>query len=247
MSKYQLDQSSGVAPLYAQLKEILLKDIKNGVYKKNDTIPTEKELQEMFNVSRMTVRIAVNELVSEGYVVRERSKGTRVIYPKIVESLNQISHFNKEMADKGIDYTIHSIEVSIVKADDSVAEALEIDAKSNVFCVHRVYYIDNGPLCSIFTYVPSTINLSVDESIYLGSLYEYLEQDKGIIVTRAYEDIEVGIVQKPICNELNVAEGSAILLRTRRSFDQNGNHVEFTRSYYHPEKYKYSLVFGKAD
>lgn len=245
MKKYQLEQKSAAAPLYAQLKEILLKEIKNGTYKRNSTIPTEQELQDMFNVSRMTVRLAVNELVSEGYVVRERAKGTRVIYPKIVENLNSISHFNKEMQDKGIDFSIHSIEVTVVKADEGVAEALEIDPKTNVFCVHRVYYIDDGPLCSIFSYLPASMNISVDEEIYRGSLYDYLEKEKGIIVSIAYEDIEAGNVHKPICEELGLSEGSTVLLRTRRSFDQNGKHVEFTRSYYRPEKYKYSLVFSK--
>lgn len=245
MQKYQLEQGSGVAPLYAQLKEILLKEIKAGVYKRNDTIPTEQELQDMFHVSRMTVRLAVNELSSEGYVVRERSKGTRVIYPKIVENLNRISHFNKEMQDKGLDYTIHSIEVSVVKAKEDVAEALEIQPKANVFCVHRVYYIDNEPLCSIFSFLPSHMNISVEEDIYRGSLYEYLEKERNIIVTKAYEDIEAGNVHKPICKELKLTEGSTVLIRTRRSFDQNEQHVEYTRSYYRPEKYKYSLVFGK--
>ncbi|MEG0737335.1 MAG: GntR family transcriptional regulator, partial [Longicatena sp.] len=224
MKKYKLETGSGVAPLYAQLKEVLLKEIKAGVYKRNDTIPTEQELQDMFDVSRMTVRLAVNELASEGYVVRERAKGTRVIYPKIVENLNAISHFNKEMQDKGIDFVIKTIDVSVTKADESVAEALEIPVKSNVFCVHRVYYVEDEPLCSIFTYLPSRINISVEEEIYRGSLYEYLEKEKGITVTKAYEDIEAGNIHKPICKELKLAEGSTVLIRNRKSFDQNDNH-----------------------
>ena len=82
--------------------------------------------------------------------------------------------------------------------------------------------------------------------MYYSSLYEYLEREKGIRITSVYEDIEVGYAHAPISSELQVAEHTALLLRTRTSLDQSGKPVEYVRSYYRAEKYKYSLTFGKA-
>lgn len=153
-------------PLYSQIKQIILNDIKNGVYRLNETIPTEKQLQEIFGVSRMTIRLAIDALVAEGYVVKERSKGTRVIYPKITESLNEVTNFSQEMRNKGIQYNIHSVEVTIVKAGEDIANALQIEEGVNVLRLHRVYYVNQEPLCSITSYLPAALNLSVDENVY---------------------------------------------------------------------------------
>lgn len=246
MEKIKLNQEAGSMPLYSQIKQIILNDIKNGVYRLNETIPTEKQLQEMFDVSRMTIRLAIDALVAEGYVVKERSKGTRVIYPKIMESLNEVTNFSQEMRNKGIQYNIHSVEVTIVKAGEDIANALQIEEGVNVLRLHRVYYVNQEPLCSITSYLPAALNLSVDENVYRSSLYEYLEREKGIRITSVYEDIEVGYAHAPISGELQVAEQTALLLRTRTSLDQSGKPVEYVRSYYRAEKYKYSITFGKA-
>ena len=246
MEKIKLNQDAGSMPLYSQIKQIILNDIKNGVYRLNETIPTEKQLQEILGVSSMTIRLAIDALVAEGYVVKERSKGTRVIYPKITESLNEVTNFSQEMRNKGIQYNIHSVEVTIVKAGEDIANALQIEEGVNVLRLHRVYYVNQEPLCSITSYLPAALNLSVDENVYRSSLYEYLEREKGIRITSVYEDIEVGYAHAPISSELQVAEHTALLLRTRTSLDQSGKPVEYVRSYYRAEKYKYSLTFGKA-
>ena len=243
MYKYSLKHGKGENPLYAQVKDILLKNIEDGLY--NEKIPTEKELEVLFQVSRMTIRLAVDELVSEGYLIKERAKGTRILRRKITENLNSLSNFSHEMQEKNIDYTTHSIEVSIKKATAAIAEALGIEENSNVYLIHRVYYIDDEPFCSIYSHLPSRLNMSVDESIYTGSLYEYLEKEKGITVSKSYEDIEVSYADAVVSKELGIKKGDAVLSRTRRSFDQKGRHVEYTLSYYRPGKYKYSLVLTK--
>ena len=100
MKRYKLESGKGASPLYAQIKDILLSNIEEGIYK--DKIPTEKQLQELFQVSRITVRQAIDELVSDGYLVRERAKGTRIVKKKIAENLNSLCNFTNEMKKKNI-------------------------------------------------------------------------------------------------------------------------------------------------
>ena len=243
MGKYSLKYGKGQNPLYAQVKEIILKNIKDGIY--IEKIPTERELEELFGVSRMTIRLAVDELVKEGYLLRERAKGTRILNRKISENINSLRNFSSEMKSKNIEYEIHKIEMTIIKADSTIAEALEIEENTNVYSLTRVYYTEGEPFCLIISYLPSELNLSVDESVYKKSLYDYLEREKGVIVTKSYEDIEVGFADDLVSKELKINIEDEVLFRTRKSFDQDNHHVEYTLSYYKPGKYKYSLVLTK--
>ena len=85
-------------PLYFQLKELVLSEIKEGNYKSGDMIPTEKEISDSFGISRTTVRQAITELVQEGWLYRVKSKGTFVSQPKITQNfIRKIESFNDQM------------------------------------------------------------------------------------------------------------------------------------------------------
>lgn len=243
MRKYNLQKGKGEPPLYAQVKKILEKNIQCGIYK--EKIPSEKELQVLFAVSRTTIRLAIDELVSEGYVVRKRAKGTEIIRQKMGEELDNLGNISTEFKEKNVDYQIQNIQTTIVKADNKIANALEIPQNTNVFYLKRVYYVDNIPFCSIYSYFSPHINLTADESVYQGSVYEYLEKENGIIVSKSFDDIEVAFVDDELSKDLHIEKGKAILLRTRRSFDQREQHVEYTLSYYRADRYKYSRILTK--
>ena len=86
MSNFGLQQNTSV-PLYRQLKDKILSDISSGKLAEGEKIPTEIELSELYNISRITVRNAVKELVAEGYLVKKQGKGTFVCLPKIERKL----------------------------------------------------------------------------------------------------------------------------------------------------------------
>src|SRR4051812_25015713 len=95
----QLDKSVPI-PLYFQLKELILSEIKEGNYKIGSLIPTENDLSDMFEISRTTVRQAITELVQEGWLYRVKSKGTFVSKPKIEQSFIQaLGSFNDQIAE----------------------------------------------------------------------------------------------------------------------------------------------------
>ena len=93
---YSLDFTKGAQPLYFQIKQIFKEKMESGQYKIGEVLPSERELQKIFKVSRITVRQALNELVSEGYLSRKRGKGTFVIPHKIEEELSVIKSFPKK-------------------------------------------------------------------------------------------------------------------------------------------------------
>lgn len=98
MSNFGLQQNTSV-PLYRQLKDKILSDISSGKLAEGEKIPTEIELSELYNISRITVRNAVKELVAEGYLVKKQGKGTFVCLPKIER---KVVHLLREGANKQV-------------------------------------------------------------------------------------------------------------------------------------------------
>ncbi|MEG0368980.1 MAG: GntR family transcriptional regulator, partial [Hungatella sp.] len=97
-----LSREKGAPPLYFQLREELKEEIEEEKYKKGDIFLTERQLQEKYKVSRVTVRQAVGDLVNEGYLQCARGVGTIVVFNKIDENLKQVISFSEEMKHHGI-------------------------------------------------------------------------------------------------------------------------------------------------
>ena len=92
----RIDRNTPV-PLYYQLKLIILNMVNNGQLKAGDAIPSEKELGKKYNLSRITVRSAIQELVQEGYLVKKRGVGTFVAGPKIRRGIDRLNSFSADM------------------------------------------------------------------------------------------------------------------------------------------------------
>ena len=241
----KLDYSKGAASLYFQIKMQLLQDIEEKRYKNGEIIPSEKELGDIFCVSRTTIRLAINELVLEGYLTRQRGKGTTVKQPKIVEQLSGITSFTNEMLSKGVVPSTKKVIIKKEHASEETANALSIEKDSLVYCIYRVRCADDMPLVVFNTYLAGRLEMPLLKSLYKGSLYEFLSEQKGIEIVRIDENIEVGYPDNNVCSELKIASGVTVLLRTRISFDQNDEIVEYTKSYYRADKYRYSLQIKK--
>lgn len=239
-----LDHSKGAPPLYYQIKEYLKNKIEEEDYLKGDILPSELELQQFFNVSRITVRQAINELVNEGYLSRTRGKGTKVIFNKIEEELNRIMSFTEEMRMRGLEPSTKNIEVTMVKPTKGIAKFLGTNEHEKVYKIERLRYISGKPMVLFITYLNPNLELSLDESEYTGSLYEYLNKSNNIVVAKAKEYFEAVASDNKISKYLEVEEKTPVLKRTRLSYDGDGNSLEYTICYYRADRYRYSVEIG---
>ncbi|MDO4549606.1 MAG: GntR family transcriptional regulator, partial [Clostridia bacterium] len=123
---YRLDKSVPI-PLYFQLKSMLLDEIKSGQYAVGALIPTEKELSEMFLISRTTVRQAISELVQEGWLYRVKSKGTFVARRKIQQDfIKRLETFNEQIERTGCKPSTFLLALETVELPDDIAQKLEL-------------------------------------------------------------------------------------------------------------------------
>ena len=241
MADFKLDRKPGAIPLYHQLAAILKEKIESGEYSVGDTFPTELQLQEKYQVSRITVRNAVAKLTNEGYLECARGIGTKVIFPKIDEQLKQVMSFSEEMAQHNIVMTTKFCEITVVPATEQVASQLNIEKAASVYKLVRVRCADETPIVYSVTYISGDRKLSTDSEKYTKSLYEYLNKEHGILIAKGKETFEAVLADGINAKMLEIQKGMPLIKRTRRTFDQHGEPVEYTVCYYAGDKYKYSI------
>ena len=234
-----LDRSRDSKPLYLQIKDILKHKIINNEYAVGSTIPSENELEDIFKVSRMTIRQAVNELVNEGLLRKERGrgKGTVVLSNAIADKLSTVKSFTQKMHEQGFVLKNKQINVSLVSANETIATALNINPNDKVLRLSRIRMVNNDIIMYSISYVPQFLNLPLNAELY-GSLYQLLAI-QNIQISHADEYIEAMLADDIISQSLEISVNDAVLKRTRISQDQYNRNVEYTTTYYRSDKYKY--------
>lgn len=237
----ELDRRKGAPSLYIQIENIIKEQIENGEYEYDDILPSEKELQAMYSVSRMTIRQAVNNLVKDGYVKCARGIGTTVVFEKIDENIKRVISFSKEMEQHGIKMKTSYCRISLEKSGRVPAAKLNIGETDEVYKLVRVRCVKSAPMVYSITYLKKNCELPLDESMYYESLYDLLETQYGIKIIRGQDTFEATLANKTIADFLKISEEAPVFKRSRVTFDQDDNIVEYTICYYPGEKYKYSV------
>ncbi len=241
----KLDTSKGAVPLYLQISAILKDKIRKKEYDYGEYIPSETELQKMYDVSRITARQAIQELEKDGLVQRARGKGTRVIYQKRIEEyLTQIRSFTNEMLERKIKPGTQSAHLSIASANQQIADIFQVEPGAPVYCLDRIRTGDGTPIVAFRTYLSLRLNLPLEDNLYMGSLYEILEE-KGCEPVRVTEKFDCIMPDEKLCSDLEIEKDQPVFRRTRISYDADQRIVEYTIGYYRGDRYAYYIEMKK--
>lgn len=179
-------------PFYYQLLQIIKQQIETGELKPGDTIPTEKELVESYSLSRATVRQAILQLVNDGYLRREKSKGTFVTKPlhklRFMESLRG---FSAEMERRGIPYYSRVLCKDVIPASDRIGNRLEISPGTQIFYMKRLRFVNDVPFLIDEHYIPYELCHGIEEKDLENiSLYHTLEVEYGLNLHHGWREFE---------------------------------------------------------
>src|SRR5580698_10605517 len=148
-------------PLYARIESVLASDIAAGTLLPGSQLPTEDSLIARFEVSRITVRKAVQNLVSRGLVEIRRGKGTFVVQPKITQELTELSGFVEDMQAAGRNATARVVDQQTVAATEAVARHLALTTGTLVIRIQRVRLADGVAMSFDETYLPLGIGKKI--------------------------------------------------------------------------------------
>lgn len=232
-----LDKQSHI-PMYAQIEEELERRIEQGEFSVGSAIPSERELTELFGVSRMTVRQSVTNLVNRGLLYREKGRGTFVASPKVEQPLIGMTSFTEDMKARGMAPSNKLIRFEKKMADPDIAQELQLDSREEVFLVERIRYADEKPMALERTYLPVKLFPKLSEDALNGSLYSLIEQQQ-LAISHASQRMEAALVKKEDAEYLQIAIPSAVLIIERTSYLTNGFPFEVVRSIYRADRYKF--------
>jgi GntR family transcriptional regulator len=235
-------------PLYKQIKEYILRQIETGAFVQGDRIPSERALSETLQVSRLTVKKAVDELVQAGHLSVQIGKGTYVSQRKFDLQLETLTSFTEEMTRRGQHPSSRVLSAGIVPASPPDARVLLIPPGEPIVSIVRLRLADDVPMAIershiVASYCPSILE---DHDFSRASLYEVLQRDYGVWLVRAEQSIEARRSTPDEARLLEISPDDPILEMTRVSYDTSGERVEYTRSAYCSSRYKFQAVLKHA-
>ena len=234
-----MNTHSGI-PLYKQLISIIKNDIHNGVYKAGDKIPSETELCQRYQVSRITVRNAINDLVEEELLFKTQGKGTFVSDKKYLRPLNKSLNFTSQCLQIGRTPSSRVISIEQLPATVKVAEMLGVEPQDTVVKITRLRYADDLAVMLETNYFSSRYQYLCNYDLS-GSLYEVLEKH-GIRPDSATKSVGICYASKEEAHLLSVPPFSAMLLIKEQVFDKDGRIIHYCKQVLCSERWPYQLT-----
>lgn len=212
-----------------------------------DALPPERALAPQFEVSRMTLRRAVEELIREGRLVRRHGAGTFVAEPKIAQGL-AVTSFSEDMRQRGAVPSSRTLGVDEVHAGARLGRVLEISPGDTVVRVMRLRLADDAPMALETLHVPRSVAPDLDgDALADRSFYELLEGRYGVILDGGVQTIEATVTDETESEFLEVPVHSPAFLFERTSRATDGRVVEFVRSVYRGDRYKFRVDLRAHD
>jgi GntR family transcriptional regulator len=229
-------------PLYAQIKDILRARILDGSYQPHQQMPSESEMMASFNVSRITVRQALNDLQNEGLIFRIHGKGTFVSKPKAFQDLGRLQGFGEAMRQMGYETFARVLSIKSVVPSAQVAEKLQLAKRSRVTELQRVRFLNREPISLDVTYVPLAIgNRLAKEDLAARDVFVILENDYGIALGHAELQIGSTLADESLATQLKVEEGSPVLFIERTTHTADGTPIDYEHLYYRGDAFQYKV------
>ncbi|MBX3086545.1 MAG: GntR family transcriptional regulator [Anaerolineae bacterium] len=233
-----IDKDS-LVPIYSQLQLGIKALIEAGSLQPGDGLPSENALSRQFSVSPMTIRQAMSELVRDGYIVRERGRGTFVAARHMEHPLDQLVSFSEDMRARNLHPASRIILLEQTTAPLEVTLHIGLPADTPMTRLKRVRLAENIPVGIHDSYLYS-VDVTEAELQQTQSLYEVL-QKKNIVLREGEDTIKAVEATPDAAQLLKVKAGSPLLCTTRFSWDSQGRFVEYVVALYRAELYQYRI------
>lgn len=228
-------------PLYYQLEEQIKKSIESEELRPGDALPSERELSETYQISRMTVRQAITNLVNKGYLFREKGKGTFVTSQKFEQNLQGLTSFTEDMKARNLIPGSKLLHFEIYPADEDIKAMLSLEDDELIYKIKRLRLANDEPIAVETSYLPVKLVPGLTPDILSSSIYTYIEKDLELTIGHASQTVEAAIVNEEDQQHLNINKGVPVLLIQRETYLENGTPLELVRSSYRADRYKFKI------
>lgn len=202
------------------------------------SMPTERELAVTLGTSRTTLRQALAALAADGRIARTQGSGTFVAEPDRVY-VHQMTSYSEDLRAQGRVPSSVVLEVTRVAPKPDVATALEVGPEQQVHRIERLRLVDGEPLALEVAHLPGPKPRLRAELDRRGSLYDTLREAYDVTLARAEDVVETGLATPREAEVLGVDVGAPMLVVRRTAHDADGRPVEYTRSVFRGDRFRF--------
>ena len=237
----------GPTPLYFQLKNILKSKITSNELKGQQRLPSESELCVEYGLSRATVRQALSELVKEGFIYRERGRGSFVTDRTGLKQL-ALKGTIENLIAAGRCTRLKVLAYKELPPPSHVAKILRLKKNQNVFMVEAVRLATKGPFGYSFVYLPPDLGekISPEELSEKIDMIVFIEEKSNTRAYRATQTIDVAIADEVVARNLSIPPESPVLIIEREYYSRDGSPLFMALTYFRPDLYKYRIELTRT-
>ena len=229
------------SPIYIKIHNQLRENIEDGKWKVGEKIPAERELAGQFNVSRMTLRQAIQELVDEGILERRVGSGTFVANRKVQERMSGVTSFTDLMKSLGKVPSSTTISYHLTIPSQVEIEKLALKEGDQVVRMERIRSGNDVPICFEVATIPANLVKGLSKEEVTTSFWETLEHKAHLYPGHAVQHISATKANERIETYLNVKRGDPLLRMTQLSYLQDGTPFEYVHTQYVGSRFEFVL------
>jgi GntR family transcriptional regulator len=235
-NKYSINNNSS-KPLYVQVKQMLLKRIATGSYQIEEKLPSERELAEELNISRMTVREALKALVHEGFIYTRVGKGTYVSNLHYQQD-SALTSFSEQMQKLGKEVSSKVIEFTLEPSTGQVSDKLQVNPEAPVYKLKRIRSANHKVIAIETAYLPQELCRGLDQYDFAtGSLYSVLRNQYGMQLSLADQIMVASLASEDEHEIFDIDPPAAVMHMKRITKTNQKRVVEYVESTYRGDSY----------
>lgn len=240
MNEETLIDKNSVIPIYYQLAKLLEEQILRGELKPGESLPTESEIAAHFEISRMTVRRAISELISAGMVYAQQGKGTFVARPKLDNVVFELNNFNQQLAQRGLNVKTTLLEARIIRADEELQKIFQCQNPATRFLYFRtVLSAEKERLAyeikyAIYTKSKPILEAELKDPTLTGLITEHSD----FLPVSTKKILQVAVTSKEDASILGVGINAPIFKIEETIYDLELKPVGWSKSIYRGDRYQ---------
>ncbi|MGM0445185.1 MAG: GntR family transcriptional regulator [Bacillota bacterium] len=239
-SEISLNKNSHV-PLFFQIQEYFRKKIENTDIKPGTQLPTERELSDQLDISRVTIRKAMRALIAEGLCEKKVGKGIFVSDEKIPINLHRLEGTTDLLKKAGSSMKTVQNHKEVIKTDKKFANLLNIKVNSKILYLKRIRYIDDSPVILEHTYLPLIRYPKLDKYEFNQSLYEILNEKYEVTPKNSRGCFNIIMAKEEEAKLLNLQLNTPLLVKEATVYSEEGTAIEYNKSVYRADKFNFMV------
>ena len=229
-----------MVPAYIRIHDAIKKEIDGGVWEIGQRLPSERDLADDYEVSRMTLRQAITLLVEEGILERRVGSGTYVASHRVQEKMRGTTSFTEIVRSQGKTPSSQLISYQRKPANETEIQQLQLKATDTVVRMERVRFADNVPLVFEVASIPEKLIQSFNQEDITEHFFQTLT-DNGYEIGKSQQTIYAKNASERVANYLKVPKNHAVLALTQVSYFTDGRPFEYVHSQYVGDRFEFYL------